>query len=222
MSYYVFNRPKDGSVKVVETMGDQLLLRSAKSLGELYAKDPEFIESRLFPLLQHVGIIPPASRFDDAIVTRVVERLELVMNTKDADLAEQLINDLDADDFQVRQAAMKRLETKVSQFRELLIAAANDANASVEQKSNIRFLLDQDSTISGEADGLISSLRLLDTPEYLAIMMQQLQDEDFSFVGHHLEKLTGEKHGEDVDAWRNWLAESAEPKAEIDSQGISP
>ncbi len=208
-----FKQADDGSIRVVETMEDELITRSSDSLGKLYQTDPEFVETRLFPLLYHVGIIPPASRFDSSIVDRVVERLGTALETNDAETAFRLISELDADDYQIRQAATKRLEAKVDQFRELLVAAANDQDASFEKRSRIKFLLDKDSLDSVESDGLISSLRLLDDPQYLAIIMQELGEDDCKPIAHRLEKLTGETFGNDVDAWRSWLAKAEAKQA---------
>ena len=207
---------EDGSIRVVETMEDELVTRSSESLGKLYQTDPEFVETRLFPLLFHIGIIPPASRFDSSIIDRVVERLTIALETSDAETAFKLIAELDADDYQIRQAATKRLEAKIEQFRELLVAAANDQDASFEKRSRIKFLLDKDSLDSVESDGLISSLRLLEDPQYLAIIMQELGEDDCKPIAHRLEQLTGETLGTDVDAWRRWLAK-AEAKQAIGS-----
>ena len=201
-----FHQRGDGTVSIVETMGETLTSRNSESFGRLYLNDPEFIETRLFPLLHHVGIVPPASRFDPSVVDRVVERLTLAMQTEDVELAHQLIEELDSDEFQVRQAASKRLEAKVEQYRELLVAAANADDASFERRSRIKFLLDKNSLASGDSDGLISSLRLMDDPVYLAIIMQQLDDVDFPPLAKRLEVLTGEMLGTDVDAWRRWVS----------------
>ena len=124
-----------------------------------------------------------------------------------------LVDKLDADDYQIRQAATKRLEAKIEQFRELLVAAANDQDASFEKRARIKFLLDKDSLDSVESDGLISSLRLLDDPQYLAIIMQELGEDDCKPIAHRLEQLTGEAFGTDVDAWRRWLAKAEAKQA---------
>jgi hypothetical protein len=200
---------EDGSISVVETVGNQLIHREAESLGKLYLEEPEFIEERLFPLLHHVSIIPPASRFDPRIVNRVVDRLNILMEIEDIEAINKLISDLDHDDFKIRQAATKRLEAKADHYREILIAAANQDGASFETRSRIKYLLDQSSLETADSDSLINTLRLMENPEYLAIMMQQLQEEDFQPVGKRLEELTGINHGADVDAWREWLASSA-------------
>lgn len=203
-----FHQYENGAIKIVETMGTELHHREAESLGKLYLAEPEFIEERLFPLLHHVGIVPPASRFDPKIADRVVDRLRSLMQVEDVDVVLQLIGNLDSDEFKIRQAATKRLETKVDQYRELLIAAAHEDDASFETRSRIKYLLEQSSLETAHADSLINTLRLMKNAEFLAILMQQLDEQDFPPVGHRLDELTGETFGANVDAWRKWLADS--------------
>jgi hypothetical protein len=185
-----FAQRSDGEgLTLVEIVDDEVLSHKAKSFADFYGQNPGFVEDRFFALLDHLGFIAPASRFDPQIVHRLLEHLRM---DKDSlrDEVSALVADLDADRFTRRKAAYAKLRNRLDEYYELLYEQQNDIDISIEVRASIKKLLDaSESSPASYFDGVISSLGLADDVEYLTEVRDIVDADATRIVDARLELL---------------------------------
>jgi hypothetical protein len=132
---------EDQRLMVDEIFEEKVLSYQAESFADFYRHQPRFVEDRFFPLLNHLGIIPPTSRFDQQTVHRLLENLQLDKAAARQE-AERLVADLDSDRYTRRESAFKKLRSGLERYHPALYAMTQDPDISVEARASIRKLLD--------------------------------------------------------------------------------
>jgi hypothetical protein len=157
----------DGELSVVELSQEDVLKFQAESFADLYRQEPRFVEMRFFALLDHLGIIPPASRFHPRIVSRLLEIIAADEARLQAEV-DELVADLDADRFTTREAAYEKLLARMDDYYDLLYAKQDNEIVSTEVLARIRKLLTTSKVKeASQLDSVVSVLRLADDAEYL-------------------------------------------------------
>lgn len=190
-----FHQSKNGEVRLVEILDDdEVVTIKAASFAELYRDHPQVVERRLIPLLDHVGIVPPASRFDRQIVDRLIERLAIDVNGIRKEVM-ALVEDLDGNKFTKREAASEQLRVNLDQYYEFLVPLQDETSLSREARARIRKLLIEKPRATAELDVAISAMQLTSNREYLSEVKEIVGDDQATAIDRRIKEIAAESNG---------------------------
>jgi len=187
-----FHQSKNGEVRLVEVLDDEdVVTIKAASFAELYRDHPQVVEQRLIPLLDHVGIVPPASRFDPQIVDRLVERIAVDSNEIRQEVM-ALVEDLDGNKFTKREAASEQLRENLDQYYEFLVPLQDETSLSREARARIRKLLIEKPRATAELDVAISAMQLTSNQEYLSEVKELVSEAQATAIVRRIKEIAAE------------------------------
>ncbi len=201
---FLIKQAPDKKTEVIEITDDDISRVKAKSFKALYRERPEYLETRVFPLLDYFGIITPYTRYNRFVVRSVLAQLQAadVDATKETD---ELVVALDDDRFEVRQAATKQLQDGYYRYRKAMEAALKNSDLSFEARSRIKRIVADHERLYGDVEQFASSLRLSEDPDFLVQILPKTAETDRSVIVARLNEITGEAFGTDLTAWQAWL-----------------
>ncbi len=130
-------------------------------------------------------------------------RLEQIQNI-DEEEVQQLINDLDSDSYKIRKTASEKLAEGFVRWSAQIEKYLKDESLTLEVKSRLNEIASERG--KSEMDKLLADQKLLESPKFLIKTFDVANDEQKNLVADQLEKVTGQNHGTDLDAWKNWLS----------------
>ena len=204
-----FDQRPDGRVRLLSVYDDQSIVVSAASFAELYRRHPDVIEVSFFPLLDHLGVLMPPTRFEPAITQLVVKRLGQTAESSEEEFR-RLLQKMDSPSYDVRDAATRELQENVGRYAKFVQEAYQLSDVSLEVKTRLKRVLQTHKSEDSLMDGLIAGMQLLDDPAYLTNLLTRIEPSDRTPVVSRLEQLSGESLGPDPEAWQKWLLESTE------------
>lgn len=176
-------------LQVTEILDDEIVNLKAADFAQLYRENPRFVESRLFPLFEHLGIIPPLSRFDAEVTTRVSELLTTQQESVRREF-ETIIQGLDVNKFTQREAAFRKLRDNLDQYLPLLFEKSRDKSLSREARARIQKLVEAGGdTGLAELDATIGSLELLTDSSYLSELAGTVSGETKQVLQERIQRL---------------------------------
>lgn len=209
----ILTQRSDGSIAVAELSADRSFTAQADSFLDFYGKERDYVEDRLFPLLEHVGILLPLTRFTPAVQQAVLGQLE-AMKPANAEEFEKLVSQLDDEDFSVREAASARITSEFRRFGPLARQLADDEDAPLSPETQARLgrLVDEFSD-DEEAHQFANAGKLNSDVDYLVTLLEELPETARPILVERLAQLTDQKLGTDPAAWRAWY-KSTQVRAE--------
>jgi hypothetical protein len=201
----LIQQSKNGSVKMVYMVGDETLAGSAESFHALYAKHREQFDTKIFPMLRHVGVVPPLTPLSTPVVKTVLAKLVPVDGDRRRQ-TEQLIAQLQNDSFAKRDEATKKLFAETARHEPVIEEMLKDKDLDPETKMRLEKVIKSHRAKNLEVEQLIVSLKLTDDAKYLVGLLPDTTEQDRPNVVAALERLTGQKLGTDVSAWKKWLS----------------
>ena len=175
-----------GKINLVDMTGDKPVVKGADSFAALYRSNTDYIDNRLFPLFKRVGVKLFPGRFSPEVVKAVLGQLR-PPSKKDQATFGTLLKQLDDDDYDKRQAAIKTLIGRYAEFATQIEKAAKQP-ASEEVKANLQKVLDQ-SVKNREVLDVVSSLKLTDDGTYLTQLAETLKGADRKAVDARVARL---------------------------------
>ena len=201
----LIQQTKGGKARFVYMAGDEPLAGSADSFHELYAEHRDQFDKKIFPLLRHIGVIPPLTPLSTPVVKTVLAKLVPVDDDRRRE-SKQLIAQLRDDRFVVREAATKKLFAETARHEPMIEEALRAKDLDPETKMRLDKVIKAHRTKNLEVEQLIVSLRLTEDAAYLVSLLSLVAERHRPIVAAALERLTGKKLGSDVAAWKKWLA----------------
>ncbi len=202
----ILNQEEDGKVRLVHVDGDDVHNYRADSFLELYREHTAYVNETLFPVIRGVGVTLPLGPYDDRIVSAVFSRLRGELTDAERKRIRGILDDLEAGDYPTRQAATEKLKKDYFRWRPVIQKAMKERSFSREAKSRLEGVI----AANAKADQygqIIDGLGLLKSPVYLVELLDRSKGEDRKAVLKHLRDVTEQDIGDDVKAWRAWLAE---------------
>ena len=177
-------------VQVTEILDDEVLNYRANTFAELYRQHPRYVEARFIPLLEHLGIVPPHSRFDVAVSERVVELL--AGNRPEVRKKfEEIAKNLDVDKFTLRESAFKQLQDQLDEYLPLLFEKIQDQSLSREARARIDKLIEiGNQKGTAELDAMIGSLGLTNNKEYLQELADTVDERSRQVLRTQIDQLS--------------------------------
>lgn len=191
--------------KSAEDKEDGINLK-ADSFVQLYLDNQKVMEDVVYPVLRKLGIGVEASIESEKVRNKALT-LILLMDKADADKAKQLIKQLDADNFESREAASKALDKDFKLYEKSIIDAASDNGNTAEVIERLNKILKAHPS-EDNSQKIIQSLNLMDNPMFLIRLLSDANEQQKPLVVATLETVTGQKFGADIAAWKKWLATS--------------
>ncbi|MFW5690611.1 MAG: hypothetical protein ACOCXY_02240 [Planctomycetota bacterium] len=202
----ILNQDEDGKVRLVHIDGDDVHNYKADSFLELYREHTAYVNETLFPAIRSVGVTLPLGPYDDRIVSAVFSRLKGELTDAERKRVNGILDDLEASDYPTRQAATEKLKKNYFRWRPVIQKAMKERKFSREAKSRLEGVIAANAT-ADQYGQIIDGLGLLKSPVYLVELVDRSKGEDRKAAIKHLRKVTGQDIGDDVKAWRAWLAE---------------
>ncbi|MCA9199719.1 MAG: hypothetical protein KDA87_19400 [Planctomycetales bacterium] len=202
-SCYVLVQLANGSVRWSD-IGEQTVVRSAKSFAELYQADPDLVENEITGRLHSVGIVGPTLKSSKSFLALLASRLD----SQEAGVAERvrtLVGELDDGQFEIRNDAYYQLATKAHVYQPHLQKLAAESQVSVEARAQIAKIIEFCQQTYQEEDALLHSLDVLNSAAQLIPIMAFAPPEIQAKIGKRLIRLTGQNLGDDPIAWQKWL-----------------
>lgn len=207
----LFDQLVDGRVRLMELYKDEKIAVTADSFAKLYAQYPDLIEISFFPLLAHFGAELPPNRFDPKVVQCVLEKLH-VEHPAATDEFRKLLAELDSPSYDVRDLAAKRLSQLAPVHIERMTAAYKNEPLSLETRTRLKQIIQAYEHTASELDAIVTEMELTHDTQYLvAALSRSVPGPQQERLAVHLEQLSGQSFGVDVDRWNAWLA--AQPRS---------
>ncbi|WP_149497597.1 hypothetical protein [Roseiconus lacunae] len=177
----------DGRMRWID-IGDDTNVYEADSFAKLYAEHPDAVESRLLPYLDRFGILPPLTRFDSLVTSRVIEMLKIDIEKAQSDVR-QLIEQMESGSFSQRQAAYRQLTHNIERYAIVLDQLPERQVSSPELATRLDEARKKYQSQYREVDGLILRSNWLTDRNYLGKLIEQVSDANKPFIRQQLDKL---------------------------------
>ena len=218
--YLLQVQQKKNRFSVQEVNGIEAFAGKATSFEGFCRDYPDFVLSRMLPVLKKYGFSPPITRFNSVTRDYVVDSLApLSQDRVDAFMNEY--SDLESAEFEVREAATKRLSKDYTKWKDLIRVGVASDSFSLELRSRLQKIVGEQSGDSGkELISLATSADLKNDPEYLLWLAEQTKDEQQKHVVAQLEKVTGKDFGSDLAAWKKLIGQK-ETKGDLKEENLA-
>jgi len=195
---------RGGACTVAAAVGGKSFIAQGDSFLALYKQHRQAVDAQVLPALQglSVALIPPSATPQMknavlALLTRTPESLEE---------GKKLMRDLDSEKFQTRDKASKLLNERFEVYKDLIQEKLKDSTLSQETASRLGKIMAAHPDAQ-KVSQTIAALDLLRDPTYLVGILEEAASEQRGKVVAQLETVTGQRFGNDVAAWKKWLAE---------------
>ena len=193
---------KTGKTQLIWIADDQADVYIGDSFEDFVKRNSQAAEQLLFPLFKRLGIKTPLSKTGPRILAAAIKRLQQMQEPDDEKLA-QLIKDLDSDNYQVREDASQALSDGYEEWSAQIKEYLKDTKLSLEARVRLKDIIQESS--ENESTIFINDLGLLESPEFLVNALEFADETQKASVAKQLQKVTGQAHGTDLKAWKNWL-----------------
>lgn len=198
-----------GKTQLIWIDNDKANVYVGDSFSNFIESNRAIAEQLLFPLFDRLGVKMPIEKVDTRVVAAVIEKLKM-QNGDDAEQLKKLIADLDSDSYETRAGASEKLAAGYDRWQLEIKKYSEDASMSTEAKVRLKEII-ADSRQS-ELDKLIADQNLLASPAYLISIVDIVKPNEKQLLFDRLEKVTGQKHGDDLAAWKSWLKADQDKK----------
>jgi len=216
-SYVQLVQPAGEPLRATLLFDRTAIRRTAPTVSQLMKSLPAEARQRLLATASGMGIPFPPTPYDPEVILAASQRLTATIDPAESDAFRERVAGLDADDFEARELATKRLLAEFGQWRTSIEQSLDDPSHSLEASSRLRRVYREG---AGERAGatweLLVDLRLLDEPSFLLLVAESGTPEVQAAVFERLRELTERSLPDDVAAWKSALGvdESTESEGE--------
>ncbi len=201
--------PETGGVRMAYLTPKARHVAEASTFRELYRKNSKVFEQRVFPMLHRLGVSLPPGRSESVVVGAVLSKLKGPMDQAEQEEVAGWIADLGGEKA-VREAAADRLNRYYARYRQYVQAALKQGSASPEALDRLKGIAAKHS-LPEEYPQIVEALGLLDDPDYLCSLLDDVDSEEKALLAERLAKITDQDFQTDADAWSKWLASRPAP-----------
>ncbi|MCH8043749.1 MAG: hypothetical protein IID44_08510 [Planctomycetes bacterium] len=206
--FRLYQQP-NGKLIVQEISGDQVFSQQEDSFAEFCRIHVQFVQHRLIPLLEHLGIDAPITPYDKRVQSQVRRMLTPIAGEKLAKFKKIAVG-LDSDEFKLREQATRDLTKQFDELADVMRHATLDETYSVEVRARLNEVIRKTSRPEDRrVYDLITKVKLTDKPRYLLWLLSETDDAQRPVIARRLAKVTGQNFGGDVARWRAWLKTQA-------------
>ncbi len=218
-SYIQLVQPAGEPLRATLLFDRMAIRRTAPTVSQLMKSLPAEARQRLLATASGMGIPFPPTPYDPEVIQAASQRLTTVIDPAEAEAFRERVAGLDADDFEARELATKRLRAEFGQWRLMIACSLDDPSHSLEASSRLRRVFREG---AGERVGatweLLVDLRLLDEPSFLLLVAESGTSEVQRAVFERLRELTDRSLPDDVAAWKGALGVDESTEAETEGE----
>ncbi|MBI5722942.1 MAG: PQQ-binding-like beta-propeller repeat protein [Planctomycetes bacterium] len=199
-----------GRFSITGIFGKEAIQLSGDSFLAIYEKDWSCLEDSVLPLLRHIGVGLPILPYSPQVRQAVLDLLRKPIAAEEKEKINALLKNLDSDNAAERDAVSKTLGENFIRYYGFIIPCLKSDSAEVKQR--IKKLI-ADHPEQSAVGQFIHSLKLTEDVAYLVGLLAKAKEEDKQPLVAGLEKLTGEKHGANLAAWREYVKKKTSASA---------
>jgi len=196
----LLSQAKNGRFTVVAVVADKTFTARGESFAAFFKEHRKGFDTHVLPVLDAMGIRPVPASSSEKVRKAVVALLSRTPET----LAEgkKLLDDLDSEEFAVRQKAATQLTDRYAIYQDLIQERLKE-KLTLDVQKRLEKIVNEHADASRISQAL-TSLGLLQDPAYLISLLDHVTGDEAAPLTAQLEKTTGEKLGKDVAAWKEW------------------
>jgi hypothetical protein len=197
---------KEYGFTLAAVIGGKAIAAEGASFLDLYKRRRETFDKDVLPILNGLSIhlfVPPSSADLKSAVRAILSRSPALLEE-----GKRLLADLDHDQFAIRDNASKLLSERYEIYKDLIAATLKDPSISVETERRLQKIRAAHAD-SQKVTQVIAALDLLNDAEFLIGLLDETAAPERGPIAARLEQVTGQRLGQDVAAWRKWLAARA-------------
>ncbi len=200
----------DGGFALAELNSTGAFSAQADSFLDFYRDHRDYVEKRFLPLLGHVGMGLPLTRYADTVRRAVLGQIQ-ARRPENQDEFERLVQQLDSEEFETRESATEALIQGFPRFGALARAWVEDDDAvlSPEARSRLGRVVEEFAD-QEQANLFATAGGLADDVAYLIELLGELDQDDRDVIAIQLAKLTEQDFGPDTSKWKAWLEANAD------------
>jgi RNA polymerase sigma factor (sigma-70 family) len=200
--YIMLKQTSRGAISALSAVAGNTFAGQGESFTAFYKQHRQAMDRDFLPVLDRFGIAPFLSPMEARVRKAVLA--QLVRSPETVAQAEKLIVQLDHDEFAVRTQADRSLHDRYALYEEVIQKKLNDAAVSAEVRQALLRLVNR----NGDFARVRQTIELLDLTRdaaYVVDLVELASKEERPKVFAHLARVTGQNHGDNVAAWREWL-----------------
>lgn len=178
----------------------------AKNFDQFCVTNPEFVQTKLFPNLKEYGIVEPLTRYSKLAQETVVKILSLKEDPRFGEFR-KFVAELDSKEFDVREAASKKIKAQYKTWSDLMTVAVSDSSFSFEIRSRLKQILKEESKPEDHRVlSMVIKSKLAQKPDYLVWLLPRVDEKSQPSLIAKLKEVTKEDFGKDFSKWQSWAA----------------
>jgi hypothetical protein len=201
----LIKQAKDGAFTVAAVVSGKTLAAQAPSFLALYKQHHETLDRDILPVLDGLSIrlfTPPSSA-----ELRSAVRALLLRSPATLEEGKKLLADLDNDRFAVREKATVNLDERYQIYKDLIAAKLKEPGLTIETERRLQKIVAAHPDAQ-KTSQVIDALGLLSDSKFLVGLLEESPVAERPAIAARLEEVSGQRHGSDVAAWKEWLAGS--------------
>jgi len=220
-----FAQSKDGKITVQEISTDDVFAVAEKDFVTFQQKHGKRLTQSIAEMLSYLRVDPPASKYSDVVVRRVLNRLQPVDPQIESEF-QKIVEELTGGKFAEREAKSKQLLSEYDKWQKYIHTAARSEEIPAETRSRLRKIIEEaaSQTQKQEFELLLNS-KLEGDPEYLVWLLENrivsLTAEDRKNVFDNLRSISKQSIADETLAWKRWLATTVVPEPKRDYSKFS-
>lgn len=198
-------------VKGVLIKGDKIRSEKSADYYEFCREHPE-LQAELAAEFRHAGVDLPLGIKEPEVKVVALRMLRSLYSGK-AETLDELLKGLDADEFEKREAASRAIAAVYEQFESAIAVKLQGDDLSIEARKRLDKVVNENKDKRKKdtrAEDCVQANQLLSSPDYLIGMLPEADEATKELLSMHLEKITEQKLGSDVEAWKKWLSKTAQ------------
>jgi hypothetical protein len=191
-----------GAFRVVALIHGRTFAGQGDNFTAFYKQNRAAMENDILPVLSRFGIDPILSPKEAKVKGAVLS--QMLRSPETVEAGRKLIAQLDADQFTAREQATKTLDARYSLYEDLIREKLKEKTIPLEVKTRLEKIANAHAD-QGRVSQTIELLDLTKDAGYVVDLLEGASSEEKPKVIAHLEKITGQKLGDDAKAWREWV-----------------
>lgn len=198
---------RGGRFAVLSMTDGPIYAAQGDSFLECFKQNRQQMDARVLPVLVQFGIhlvlSPELPKVRNAVLSQLMQTPEIKAE------GVKLIEQLDSSEFAVREKASETIGNRFEIYQDTIVAKLQEKNIPLEVRTRLQAI------VNGHADQqrivqTVAALSLLEDAPYLVSLLEHATPEGVPRLTAHLEKITGQKLGADVEAWKDWAQKGKE------------
>ncbi len=184
---------------------DGIYAISGRSLKEIWNIHGALIDDQFLSSLKTMGFTGPPGRTDEMLLKTIEAQLDSTSSNWQTFL--ELAKHLDSEEYAIREETSRSISSSFEKWQGQIQAGIESEELGISARAELKKILETKGDLQAkQTSSVIQSLGLLAQPDVLIRVMEDGTEEVQKRIGNRLQELTSESYGNDISAWREYLA----------------